>query len=345
MKIEALSYCVPSRALTNEDVLEHLAACNPGGSRIKKEAYLQLVDKLFRRSGAETRYWRDVDGGERASDLILGAMDDALEQAGMVPADVDLVIYCGVGKGFLEPANAYFYADARGMSTANCFDITDACMSWVRALQAAYLFLQNGCFRNAMIINGEFHVGFHDDWEIKGLRALQHTFPMYTIGEAATATILTPSPDDWSFDYSSRPDLSDLCTIPLQGYDEFVDVSNRIGINGVKRFVSFGTELMHEGISLLGNLIQECIADTDSKSWYFPHAPSRAAYVQMGQDYGVPLGRTFLEVYPRFGNLVSASVPTGLRLAQDEGLLQRGDPIALIPASAGMVASVVQLTF
>jgi acyl-CoA:acyl-CoA alkyltransferase len=35
----------------------------------------------------------------------------------------------------------------------------------------------------------------------------------------------------------------------------------------------------------------------------------------------------------------------GLCLAQTEGKLKRGDAIALIPASAGLVAAVVQLTF
>jgi hypothetical protein len=43
----------------------------------------------------------------------------------MAPEDIDLLIYCGVGRGFLEPANAYFYAKARDMRTTNCFDITD----------------------------------------------------------------------------------------------------------------------------------------------------------------------------------------------------------------------------
>ena len=55
---------------------------------------------------------------------------------------------------------------------------------------------------------GEFHRGFHDNWEIRDYKALLHTFPMYTIGEATTATVLTPSDEEWTFDYRSRPEFA-----------------------------------------------------------------------------------------------------------------------------------------
>jgi 3-oxoacyl-[acyl-carrier-protein] synthase III len=42
---------------------------------------------------------------------------------------------------------------------------------------------------------------------------------------------------------------------------------------------------------------------------------------------------------------VSASIPVALAQIQQEGMLNRGDDIAFVPVSAGMVASVVQLKF
>ena len=126
MKVAAMSYRVPSRIMTNSDMIAMVDRLNPEVSRVRKAVYLRAVDTLFGRLGAKTRHVRDVAGGEKAADLILGAMDDALARAGMAPEDIDLLIYCGVGRGFLEPANAYFYARARGMRATNCFDITDA---------------------------------------------------------------------------------------------------------------------------------------------------------------------------------------------------------------------------
>lgn len=217
MKIAAIAYRVPSRIMTNSDMIEMVDHQNPHVSAVRKAAYFRAIRTLYDRLGAQTRYIRDAARGETAVDVIPAAMDDALNSAGMMPDDIDLLIYCGVGRGFVEPANAYFYAKARGMHTTSCFDVTDACMSWVRAVQIADHMLHAGTIRNAVIINGEFHLGIHGKWEIESLDTLSHTFPMYTIGEAAAATVLVREDNDWRLDFMSRPDLADLCTIPLPG--------------------------------------------------------------------------------------------------------------------------------
>jgi acyl-CoA:acyl-CoA alkyltransferase len=345
VKIAAVSYCVPSRKLTNSDLMDYMERSNPNISPLKKAKYLKIVEKLLGQTGAKTRYLRDVDAGEKAADSIFSAIDDALERANMAPSDIDLLIYCGVGRGFLEPANAYFYAHAKGMYQANCFDVIDACMSWVRAAHIANLMLQSGAFKTVMIVNGEFHLGLHDTWEIHDIRALEYSFPMYTIGEAATATILLPSDQPWNFSYLSRPEFADLCTIPLPGYANFVKASNRMGLNGIHRFVSYGRDLFREGSKWLGKVIAQSIHDLNHPIWYFPHTPSTAIYEEYMPTFGVPIEKVYLKVYPEFGNVVSASIPVGLRLAEDEGVLQRGDPIVFVPVSAGLVASVVQLTY
>ncbi|MEM7254323.1 MAG: 3-oxoacyl-[acyl-carrier-protein] synthase III C-terminal domain-containing protein [Pseudomonadota bacterium] len=345
MRISAVRHRVPSRVVTNDEVLDLLDRSNPTLSRTKKRCYLAAVRHLFRACDANTRHWRDTDQGERAHELITGAMQDALNDAGMVPNDIDLLIYCGVGKGFVEPANAYFFAKAMGMKETNCFDITDACMSWIRALQTAYLMLKAGSFRRIMIINGECHYGIHDSWRIRELRALEHTFPMYTIGEAATATIVEASDVEWQFDYMSEPEHADLCTIPMPAFREFSEPSERIGLNGPQTFVSFGRELFNHGARLTTTLMQRVIHDFQAISWYFPHAPSKTIYKESFQKIQAPTNKLYLDVFPKFGNVVSASIPVGLSKAKADGSLARGDSIALIPASAGMVASCVQFTF
>ena len=110
MKIAALAHRVPSRLMTNADMIEMVDRSNPDISRLRKAAFFRAVHSLYGRLGANTRYIRDLEAGEKATDIILGALDDALSRADMRPEEVELLIYCGVGRGFLEPANAYFYA-------------------------------------------------------------------------------------------------------------------------------------------------------------------------------------------------------------------------------------------
>src|SRR5271157_5017407 len=208
MKIDSIGVRIPTRIVTNDEVLDLIAQHSTEASVLLVKTYQRIVRGLLSAAGSQTRHIRDEEKGEKASTFIIGAISDALEKASLEPKDIDLLIYCGVGKGFLEPANAYFYAQKLGMH-ASCFDIVDACMSWIRALEVSYEFFKSGRYTHIMIANGEFnmHHGFTDNMKIRDLRQVAYTFPTYTIGEAASATILSASDCEWRFKYKSLPDL------------------------------------------------------------------------------------------------------------------------------------------
>ena len=183
MKIDTISVKTPSFEVSNEWILEELERLNPDTPKKTIKIYQRQVLSLLKKSGSNTRFWRDKQKGETAVDLVKATMLDSLRKAGLNKDDVDLLIYCGVGKGFKEPANAYFFAHALGMK-CTCFDITDACMSWIRAMEVAYHFLRSGAYRHIMIVNGEFNVYEHlypFVWKIKSLAQLEYTLPNFTI--------------------------------------------------------------------------------------------------------------------------------------------------------------------
>lgn len=96
MKIAAVAYRAPSWKVTNYDLLTYMDKCNPNVPAQKKGPYLKMVERLLRQTGAENLYLRDPKRDEKASELILGAMNDALEQGNLAATDIDLLIYCGV---------------------------------------------------------------------------------------------------------------------------------------------------------------------------------------------------------------------------------------------------------
>jgi 3-oxoacyl-[acyl-carrier-protein] synthase III len=346
MRIDSIGAKVPSRRVTNADILQLLEEHSNGISPIMLRTYQRMVKGLFTMAGSEIRYARDEKKNEKAGDFIIGAMKEALEKADLAAGDIDLLLYCGVGKGFLEPANAYFYAQTMGMS-CSCFDIVDACMSWIRALEIAYEFFKSGRYKHIMVLNGEFniHHGYPDNFKIKHLRQIEYTFPTYTIGEAATATIVSPSEKEWKFAYKSVPALADLCTIPLDGYENFVEPTHRIGKNGINNFVSYGKELFDAANRYLIPLVKELVSDVNEPDIYFPHAASDAAYLTASKNHFLAAGKMFAKVFPSYGNIVSASIPMGMYMALDEGALKRGHKVVFCPASAGMVYGVVRFVY
>ena len=71
-------------------------------------------------------------------------INEALRRANMSRDDIDLLIYTGLDKRVAEPGQSFFIAKAMGMLRAQCFDITEGCGSWTRALSS---FAANGLAR------------------------------------------------------------------------------------------------------------------------------------------------------------------------------------------------------
>lgn len=347
MKILALSAQLPSLRVGNDDILDGIVAHNADQPPERIARYRREVAYLLGKTGSQTRYLRDRAAGETALGLARRAVDDALTQAVLARDEIDLLIYCGVGRGFLEPANAYFFADAMGLACP-CFDVLDACMSWVRALEIASKYLAGGGYRHILIVNAEcnaYECGYPDILRIPAPDALNHAFAAFTIGEAATATVVSQSDTAWSFRFRALPQWAGLCAIPLPGHRDFCAPDATPLTEGAHRFVSFGTRLFEVAVGGLGELIAESVPDLTEPDIWFPHSAAAGPYPRVAATWGIDPAKVYLDSFREYGNLVSASIPAALHHAAAQGRLKRGDRVVLCPASAGMALAVVQFTF
>jgi acyl-CoA:acyl-CoA alkyltransferase len=340
--IRSLSLKTPSLRVTNDDVLAAIAKANPDVPARTVDKYCRTLEHLLKRAGAQTRFYRDRTKGETALGLIIDAATRAIEDSGAAPSDIDAIIFCGVARGFLEPASAAFVSGALGL-TCDAFDVSEACMSWVRALHIAYNFLTAGTYSTVLIVNGEFTVfehGLPDICVIKSLEQLRYTFAAFTIGEAASATVVSASPHPWHFRFRSDPSLVDLCTLPIKGYEDFARPSRRLGLNGPHQLVAFSHELFSAAADQMTRFVRETYADPKRFAIWFPHAASASLCDAVARR--LELGeRVYSRAFAAYGNLVSASIPAGMAMALEEGRLRRGDHVVLCPASAGLSLALV----
>lgn len=346
MIISSIALRTPSVCVTNDGVLDRIRETNSGAPSAKVERYCALVRQLLERTGIETRYIRDRKGGERGFDLMIEAANEAIGAAGLIPADIDLIIFCGVGRGFLEPANAIFVAKALGIN-CDAFDVGEACMSWVRSLQLAHTMLKTGTHTNTLIVNAEFTVhehGIPDALKICTDEVLKYTFPALTIGEAATATVVTAGEAPWTFRFRSLPQLASLCTLPLPGYEDFCDAHASIGLNGPLRLVSFGADLSKAAVREMLQFINHTYPQPHSIDLWLPHTTSEPSVLSIARQLGVA-DKVYTKVFRQFGNLISASIPAAMRLAESDGVLRRGDRFVMCPATAGMVLGLVESVY
>lgn len=338
MRIESIGVSMPSRQVDNQQILDLIRHHSRDGFDGDLERTLTTIGRLLSRTGSRTRRW--LAEGESPIAHIREAVHTALRDASLAPNDIDLLIYVGIGKGFLEPGQAYMVAHALGMERVECFDLIDACMSWTRAMQVAESFFRTRSYQRILIVNGEFSTAeggplLPGNFRLASAEQLSWTMPSYTIGTAATATVVAADHDrPWTWRFESRPDLADLCTIPSFGLGTFSADGERIGKNGSFRFTSYGKELHENAREPCVRLLREVHSAHPEIRAIFPHASSYREWDAFASDAGVQDKMHY--VYPDYGNLVSASVPTALALAWRSGAIQRGDRIAGWVGSAGM---------
>ncbi len=336
MKILNISYAIPSLKVSNQDLLREVM------ERSRKHLSFADLKKLekrvktfFRMSGTDTRYHRNA--GERALDFALSAGKKALDATGVDPEDIDLLIYAGVGRGWIEPATANLFQHELGLARATCFDVMDACASWIRSLSIAKSFLDQAAYRMVMILNCEFSFREYAQMEITDLDDLQNSFSAYTIGEAATATILTNDGDQENCRFSFRTwgEKHGLCKIPLPNAADFTPENGHRPITPMSFFTSPAELFAFTINKLIGHFRETLPIAEKDHDLIIGHAVSGSATHRVVRKLGLDPGRVF-ETHPRFGNTVSASLPLGLAVAESEGRLKRGMRVLLLMGSAGV---------
>jgi 3-oxoacyl-[acyl-carrier-protein] synthase III len=341
VKIHAVELVLPEQIVTNDDVIDRIAYHSKDIFIGNQGGLIRMISRLLLKSGSETRFWSM--GRSQPIEYIAKAVDHVMNRCGLIKRDIDLIIYVGVDRGFYEPANAYFVADYLGFHLAQCFDIVDACNSWSRALQICDGLFRTGQFRTALLVNGEFSM-FEGGpvnpklFQITRIEQLQHRLPAFTLGEGATATVVTAEPDEcWDFQTWSSPACADLCTVSCHDGARFARSSGRLDVDGPGHFVSFGEDMVSEGVEHAVRVLRALSTPLDELKAIFPHTVSEAAIEAAATRAAV--GHIIYSVFPRVGNLVSAAVPAGIALALADGHVRSGDIAAGWVGSAGMVFS------
>jgi 3-oxoacyl-[acyl-carrier-protein] synthase III len=343
MRIRAIASSIPTRRVSSEELVERVrqasASYLPPGQMKRVIKRLRI---LFRLAGSRYHYEREM--GERSGDFVLKAAREALAKAELRPADVDLVLYVGVGRGWLEPGMSNYFTDALGLGNATCFDVLDACLSWLRALYISYHFLKNGAYKHILVLNGEFNAEFAN-WQITHPDQLDYRFAQCTVGEAGTATILEPwqKGEEPYFEFKTDASLHPLCKIPLPQIAQYSDGEMCPTLDPLV-FFAYSKELIKAARQMM-TLAYRNSAELKRRAFDIAFAHSASRYVIEGIDQELGgLGLT-VNIFEQFGNTVSASIPLAMCWAIEQGRLRRGMRMLHVVGSAGFSAGFAHLVY
>lgn len=344
MKIEQLAIAVPSRKVSNDEVIEEIARQSLDFEGDLPRT-LNWVNRMLRTSGANMRHWLAED--ETAFDVTVEACREAIGALDASDRKIDLIICASVHFELAEPATSNMLAHELGLDHTECFDLREACDGWMKAARIASCLIDSGEYRRIMVVNGEFSVTnsiLPRLYKLARKEELEWRFPAYTVGEAATATIFTADADSpWTFTNKTRNDLYDLCTVTPPWMGAGPSRSHRIGKDGPATFTSYGAELRAHGLPLVLEHFRESGINSQEVDILFTHSSSKADWADFARQ--VSLTDQIFDIYSRYGNLVSAAVPAGMAVALADGALTRGQNVAAVIASAGMSFSTASFVY
>jgi len=344
MKIDALAHALPSEKLANDDVIQLFRTASNG--KHTPSAWSAIERNLagyLKMSGSQGRYLAAPD--ESPIDLAVTASRKALERAGKSAADVDLLIYASVSRGWLEPSMAVGVQKKLQATNATSFDVVDACASWLRAMHVAYGLLASGAYANALIVSVEAGMSDFIHFDIADAKILERYGAASTLGNTATATLVSATAeDDFYFVFRTFADDMDLCMMPLDNFATFLPELESQDLIPNK-FMARSTVLLRKTLCYL---VETFNNDSYLRRKEFDIMLSHAVSVGLARFFcraaNLPV-KAYFGTYAEYGNTAAASIPLAMSLALESGRLKRGDSVGIGLGSAGITVGIAAFTF
>ncbi len=319
--IIGLGHALPPRVVTNSDL----------------EKQVDTTDAWIRsRTGIEKRHIADLP--QCSSHLGAEAGLQALEDAGLAPEQLDLIIVATVTPDTSMPCTACRIQQALGAQRAGAFDLSIACSGFVYALTVAEQYVVSGTVNNVLVI-GVDTLSRITNWEDRSTCVL--------FGDAAGAAVVARVEEGTGllgFHLGADGGGGELLKIPAPGgsmpgnRQSLSQADCSIQMDGPQVY-RFAVEVMTRATERALEQAGLTIEDVDL---LVPHQANLRILEGAAKRLGLQRDKVFVNV-DRYGNTSSGSVPLALWEARQGGRIQPGDVVAATGFGGGLAWSSVVL--
>lgn len=304
------------------------------------EAKVETSDEWIRtRTGIRERRIAADDVG--AADMGAAAARIALEEAGLAPEDLDMILVSTATPDRLLPSTACDIQALLGAGNAGSYDFATACSGFLYGISTATGHIAAGQAENVLVICTE-KMSSIVDWTDRTTCVL--------FGDGAGAAVVRPATGDGSGILSSfmKSDgtLAELLYRPAGGVRIPIDIAvlderghyvKMAGPEVFKNAVRSMCEAAENALSRAG------VSGSDI-DLLVPHQANMRIIESTAKYAGISMDRVFVNV-DRYGNMSSASVPVALDEAREQGLVGEGSLVLMVAFGAGFTwaANVVRM--
>jgi 3-oxoacyl-[acyl-carrier-protein] synthase-3 len=295
---------LPERVLTNSEIA----------------TFVDTDDEWIRaRTGISERHI--AAEGETTSDLGYRAALAALEDAGLTPDDIDLIVVATTTADLIFPSTAALIQARLGIRHGAAFDIQAVCSGFIYALAVTDGLLKGGVFQRALVIGAETMSRILN-WEDRTTCVL--------FGDGAGAWVLERSEGDKGiigYDLRCEGRYTDL--LKTTGGVSSTQSSGLLTMEGPAVFKHAILKISNS----MERLIERenvAIADID---WFVPHQANQRILEGVADKLGISRDKVISTV-AKHGNTSAASVPLAFSQAVDDERIKPGD-LCLLEALGG----------
>lgn len=308
-----LGIYVPEKVLTNFDI----------------EKMVDTTDEWIQsRTGIRER--RIAKSNETCSQLAANAGREALQNAGLTAADLDLIIVATVTPDMYFPSTSCLVQQKLG---ARCpsFDLGAACSGFPYALAVAQGLILSGAYQKILVIGAEVLSSFID-WKDRSTCVL--------FGDGAGAAVVTEVDDGHgilSTYLGSDGSNADLLKIPAGG--SAIPTTHETIDNHLHTLKMSGAEVFKLAVRIMGDAALKACERAgirvDQVDVLIPHQANLRIIQAVAERVKMPLEKVFVNV-DRYGNMSSASTIVALYEAVKSGMIRPGSNVVLVAFGSGL---------
>ncbi|MEJ5339155.1 MAG: beta-ketoacyl-ACP synthase III [Aquificaceae bacterium] len=267
---------------------------------------------------------RRIAKSETLTEMAYRASLQALEEAGVNPEELDVIILATLTPDLGFPASACLLQARLGASRAYAFDISAACSGFLYGLEIANSMISSGKAKHILLVGAE-KLSQIVDWTDRSTCVL--------FGDGAGAVLLSSEGDGELLSSVMRSDGN---------YWEIL-YAERCGYIKMK-----GKELFKLAVRSMAEVCEEVLqragVSIEEVSLLVPHQANIRIVQALAERLGVPTEKVYSNIH-KYGNTSAASIPIALREAYREGRLKKGDLVLLTAMGGGLTWGASLLRF
>ncbi len=322
--VRGLGHYLPAAELTNDDLSRMVDTSD---------------DWIVPRTGIRSR--RVAAPEQATSDLAVAAGRAALEDAGLDPASIDLLVVATATPDTPVPSCACRVQPKLGLANAAGMDLSAACAGFVFATHTASAMIRAGMHRRALVIGAEILTRITDYTDRQSC---------ILFGDGAGAVVLTAEDDE--SEAAAHPAAADLRLIYSRirtngddaGLIEVAAGGSRLPasaatVSAHQHYLTLrGAEVFKKAVKSMADAAREALdelgLEISDLRWIFPHQANARIIQAVSSQLGAAPEQV-IEDIAMVGNTSAASLPLAMSRTIRRDTARAKDRIMLLTFGAG----------